>query len=206
MTTPSLYKETQKGVFFNNRVFWKWIFNAILHSMILFWLPMKAFQHGTVWGNGKSGDYLSLGNTVYSCVVLTVCLKAGLETNAWNWIIHLSIWGSIVLWFLYLTLTSFFWPTLPFFADMTGMISMLCGTPFFWLCMLMVPFCTLLPDIVLQSLTLTMKPSPTDQIRLREHGKLPVIDRIYKPKHLPHRNTSNKHKTSNEGMEMPARV
>ena len=171
MNNPSLYKETQKGLFFNNKVFWKWIINAIIHSMILFWLPMKAFEYGMIWDNGKTGDYLTLGNTVYSCVVLTVCLKAGMETNAWNWIIHLSIWGSIVLWYLYLTLTSFFWPTLPFSADMTGMIVMLSKTPFFWMCMLMVPFCTLLPDIILQSLTLTVKPSPTDIVRLKEHGK-----------------------------------
>merc|ERR1711902_395671 len=88
---------------------------------------------------------------------------------------------GIVLWFLYLMLTSFFWPTLPFFPDMTGMIGMLTGSLFFWMCLIMVPFCTLIPDITLQSLTLTMKPSPTDQVRLKEHGKAPVIDRIYKP-------------------------
>merc|ERR1719225_460277 len=201
MTTPSLYKETQKGVFFNNRVFWKWIFNAILHSMILFWLPMKAYQYGMVWENGKNGDYLGLGNTVYSCVVLTVLLKAGMETNAWNWIIHLSIWGSMVSWFLYLTLTSFFWPTLPFFADMTGMIGMLTSSLFFWMCLIMVPFCTLIPDITLQSLTLTAKPSPTDQVRLKEHGKAPVIDRIYKP--TSYKGSSLvKAKTSNDNIEM----
>merc|ERR1719225_629549 len=201
MTTPSLYKETQKGVFFNNRVFWKWIFNAILHSMILFWLPMKAYQYGAVWENGKNGDYLGLGNTVYSCVVLTVLLKAGMETNAWNWIIHLSIWGSMVSWFLYLTLTSFFWPTLPFFADMTGMIGMLTSSLFFWMCLIMVPFCTLIPDITLQSLTLTAKPSPTDQVRLKEHGKAPVIDRIYKP--TSYKGSSLvKAKTSNDNIEM----
>ena len=204
MNIPALYKETQKGVFFNNWVFWKWIFNSILHSIILFWLPMKAYEYGTVWGNGFGNDYLALGNTVYSCVVLTVCLKAGLETNAWNWIIHLSIWGSIVLWFLYVTVVSYFWPGLSFFPDfafMTGMIGMLVSTPFFWLCLLMVPFCTLLPDIILQSLELTIKPSPTDEVRLKEHGKMPVIDRIYKPK--PFQRPSSTHNTR---MEMPTRV
>ena len=205
MNTPSLYRETQKGAFFNNRVFWKWIGNAILHSMVLFWLPMKAFKYGTVWENGFSGDYLVLGNTVYSCVVLTVCLKAGLETNAWNWIIHLSIWGSIVLWYLYVIITSYFWPTLPFFPDMAGMIGMLVSTPFFWLCMLLVPFCTLIPDITLQSIILTTNPSATDKVRLREHGKVPVIDRIYKPKHTQQRNLS-KNKTSNEAMELGTAV
>ena len=196
MNIPSLYRETQKGLFFNNRVFWKWIFNAILHSVFLFYLPMKAFKYGIVWENGFGGDYLTLGNTVYSCVVITVCLKAGMETNAWNWIIHLSIWGSIVSWFVYLLLTSFFWPTLPFFPDMAGMIIMLLKTPLFWLCMLLVPFCTLIPDIIFQSIMITVYPGATDKVRLQEHGKVPVIDRMYKPKH------THRSKNSNEEIEL----
>lgn len=162
---------------------------------------MKAYQYGTVWDNGKNGDYLGLGNTVYSCVVITVLLKAGMETNAWNWIIHLSIWGSMVSWFLYLTLTSFFWPALPFFADMTGMIGMLTSSLFFWMCLIMVPFCTLIPDILLQSITITARPSPTDIVRLKEHGKVPVIDRIYKPASLKG-SSAVKAKTSNDNIEM----
>ena len=204
MNIPALYKETQKGVFFNNKIFWKWIFNAILHSIILFWLPMMAYEYGTVWKNGFNNDFLALGNTVYTCVILTVCLKAGLETNAWNWIIHLSIWGSIAAWFFYITVVSYFWPALSFFEDfafMTGMIGMLVRTPFFWLCLLMVPFCTLLPDVVLQSLKLTIKPSPTDEVRLNEHGKMPVIDRIYKPK--PFQRPSSTH---NMKLEMGTNV
>ena len=200
MNFPALYQETQKGVFFNNKVFWKWILNAILHSMVLFWLPMGAFTYGTVWKNGFNGDYLALGNTVYTCTLLTVCLKLGLETNAWNWIIHLSIWGSIVLWYCYLTVTSYFWPTLPLYSEMTGMIGQLVQTPFFWLSMLLVPFTTLIPDITLQSIILTAHPSATDKVRIREHGKVPVIDRIYKLKHTQRNHV--KDKTSNEQMEL----
>ena len=99
MNIPSLYPEKQKGMSINNQVFWKWIFNAILHSMILFWQPIKTYEYGMVLENGKSGDYLGLGNTVYLCAILTVCLKAGMRTMAWNWIIHLSVWGSMALGF-----------------------------------------------------------------------------------------------------------
>jgi hypothetical protein len=40
-------------------------------------MPMAAFTEGIVWPSGRSGDYLVLGNIVYSCVVIVVCLKAG---------------------------------------------------------------------------------------------------------------------------------
>ena len=59
---PALYRETQKSAFFNHKIFWKWIFNAILHSAILFWLPMFTFDTGVVWKSGANGDYLVVGN------------------------------------------------------------------------------------------------------------------------------------------------
>ncbi len=98
MNHPRLYKTSQKGDFFNLKVFWIWIANATVHSMILYWLPMFAFDQGIVWSSGRSSDYLVLGNIVYSCVVITVCLKAGLTLDSWNWLCHLAIWGSVTFW------------------------------------------------------------------------------------------------------------
>lgn len=100
MNHPRLYKTSQKGDFFNLKVFWIWIANATVHSMILYWLPMFAFDQGIVWSSGRSSDYLVLGNIVYSCVVITVCLKAGLTLDSWNWLCHLAIWGSVTFWWL----------------------------------------------------------------------------------------------------------
>lgn len=98
MDNPSLYKTTQNSEFFNLKVFWVWILNATFHSVILYWMPMGAFTTGIIWPNGRSGEYLVLGNIVYSCVVITVCLKAGLTLDSWNWLCHLAIWGSIAFW------------------------------------------------------------------------------------------------------------
>ena len=38
MKYPSLYQATQRSEYFNHKVFWMWIANSILHSVILFWL------------------------------------------------------------------------------------------------------------------------------------------------------------------------
>ena len=59
---PALYRETQNSAFFNHKIFWKWILNAIVHSAILFWLPMFTYDTGVVWQSGKNGDYLVVGN------------------------------------------------------------------------------------------------------------------------------------------------
>jgi phospholipid-transporting ATPase len=59
-----------------------------------------AFGEDIVWSNGKDGGYLILGNAVYTYVVVTVCLKAALETYSWTWLSLLAIGGSVLTWFL----------------------------------------------------------------------------------------------------------
>ena len=75
---------------------------AVLHSVILFFLPMGMFGQGIVWANGKDGDYLVCGNIVYSCVIITVCTKALMILEAWNLGTNLGIFGSVFVWFLFL--------------------------------------------------------------------------------------------------------
>ncbi|RXN26824.1 phospholipid-transporting ATPase IA isoform X7 [Labeo rohita] len=141
---PELYKTSQNAMGFNTKfgtqaknpteqtdpvttlhtvkkqVFWAHCLNGLFHSVILFWFPLKAFQHDTVFGNGKTPDYLLLGNMVYTFVVITVCLKAGLETSSWTMFSHIAIWGSIALWVVFFGIYSSLWPLIPLAPDMSG--------------------------------------------------------------------------------------
>lgn len=73
MKYPALYKPSQEAQLFNYKIFWVWIFNALFHSLILFWLPMGLFSTETLWGNGKTSDYLTLGNIVYTVNIKFNC-------------------------------------------------------------------------------------------------------------------------------------
>ncbi|RXM35202.1 Phospholipid-transporting ATPase IB, partial [Acipenser ruthenus] len=117
---PELYKSTQNAMGFNTKVFWAHCLNGLFHSVILFWFPLKAFQHDTVFGNGKTPDYLLLGNMVYTFVVITVCLKAGLETSSWTMFSHIAIWGSIAIWVVFFGIYSSLWPVITLAPDMSG--------------------------------------------------------------------------------------
>uniref|UniRef100_A0A182HNH8 Phospholipid-transporting ATPase n=1 Tax=Anopheles arabiensis TaxID=7173 RepID=A0A182HNH8_ANOAR len=129
---PRLYAPSQNAKLFNVKVFWRCIINALFHSMILFWLSYKIYEKDVIWKNGRDGGYLVLGNIVYTYVVVTVCLKAGLLTNSWTWLTHCSIWGSILLWFIFIFIYSNIWPALPVGAVFTGMDDMVFTTPVFW--------------------------------------------------------------------------
>uniref|UniRef100_A0A8C4S7P0 Phospholipid-transporting ATPase n=1 Tax=Erpetoichthys calabaricus TaxID=27687 RepID=A0A8C4S7P0_ERPCA len=107
---PQLYRITQNADGFNTKVFWGHCINALIHSIILFWFPLKALEHGNLT------HYLSFYSQY---VVVTVCLKAGLETTAWTRYSHLAVWGSMILWIVFFGVYSAIWPTIPIAPDMS---------------------------------------------------------------------------------------
>ncbi|KAF6779667.1 hypothetical protein AHF37_00864 [Paragonimus kellicotti] len=139
---PELYRDTQASASFNLKVFLCWVLNSVFHSAVLFWIPLAAFHTNNVYANGQSASLMVLGNTVYTYVVVTVCLKAGLEHTAWTWLSHLAIWGSVVCWFLFLLAYSHIYPTLPLASVMVGMDTAVYGTFVFWVGLFLIPaFC-----------------------------------------------------------------
>ncbi|KAG7273222.1 hypothetical protein CRUP_031529, partial [Coryphaenoides rupestris] len=144
---PELYKTSQNAMGFNTKVFWAHCLNGLFHSIILFWFPLKAFQHDTVFGNGKTPDYLLLGNMVYTFVVITVCLKAGLETSSWTMFSHIAIWGSIGLWVVFFGIYSSLWPLIPLAPDMSGEADMMFSSGVFWTGLVFIPITSLAFDV-----------------------------------------------------------
>ncbi|XP_045203321.2 probable phospholipid-transporting ATPase IA isoform X3 [Mercenaria mercenaria] len=153
---PELYKSSQNAQQFNVKVFWMWIANSIFHSILLFWMPIIALQQDIAFSDGKVGNYLFVGNFVYTYVVVTVCLKAGLETSAWTWLTHLAIWGSIGSWFLFLIVYSHVYPTINLAPEMVGMDRYVLGCSIFWMGLLLIPFTCLIRDLAWKVLRRTM--------------------------------------------------
>merc|ERR1719454_839966 len=134
---------------------------------------------GVSWPSGASDGYLVLGNTVYTMVVVTTCLKAGIEMDAWTWFSHGSIWGSIILWFFFLCIYSSIWPTITAFAsNMPGMAFIIFSSPVFWLLMVLVPVVTLLADVAFKATKTTVFTTETDRIRIAEIVKREVAPYI----------------------------
>ncbi|XP_071466865.1 phospholipid-transporting ATPase IB isoform X2 [Marmota flaviventris] len=162
---PQLYKITQNAEGFNTKVFWGHCINALVHSLILFWFPMKALEHDTPFSNGHATDYLFVGNIVYTYVVVTVCLKAGLETTAWTKFSHLAVWGSMVMWLLFFVVYSTIWPTIPIAPDMRGQATMVLSSAYFWLGLILVPTACLLEDVAWRAAKHTYKKTLLEEVQ-----------------------------------------
>lgn len=160
---PSLY--SNHGDLFSTKLFWIWVWSAILHSLALFWLTYFMIQNDTLWSSGiADGGYLVFGNILYTYVIITVCLKAALETTTWTWFTHAAIWGSIGIWFVFLVIYSCFWPTLPMAADMAGMDEMIFSSASFWLGMFTIPLMTIIVDVTFKVINRTCFKTLADQV------------------------------------------
>ncbi|XP_006832100.1 PREDICTED: probable phospholipid-transporting ATPase IB-like [Chrysochloris asiatica] len=169
---PQLYAISQEEKIFNTKVFWIEFMNALVHSFILFWLPKQMVEHDMVSKGGYTTDYLFLGNFIYTYVVVTVCLKAGLETLSWTKFTHLAIWGSIIIWMAFFAIYSYFWPTIPVSPDMRGQVNMAMVSPHFWLGFLLVPTACLIQNILWRTVKNTYKRTLLEEIRELESMKV----------------------------------
>uniref|UniRef100_A0A8C3XKA7 Phospholipid-transporting ATPase n=1 Tax=Chelydra serpentina TaxID=8475 RepID=A0A8C3XKA7_CHESE len=125
---PQLYKITQNADGFNTRVFWGHCINALIHSIILFWFPLKVLEHGNCF-------------IISNVTVLCSSFLSPLQFS------HLAVWGSMMLWLVFFGVYSAIWPTIPIAPDMLGQAGMVLGCGYFWLGLFLVPTACLVKDV-----------------------------------------------------------
>lgn len=59
---------------------------------------------------------------------------------------HVTVWGSILLWILFLAVYSHFWPTFNIAVEMVGQDAKLFGSMAFYSIMILAPALAMLPD------------------------------------------------------------
>eukprot|EP00731_Ephydatia_muelleri_P030919 Em0022g433a len=165
---PSLYVPSQSGKGFNTKVFWMWIGMAIFHSAALFFIIFYGLQHESAVANGQVVGMWYIGSTIYAATVITVTLKAALESEYWTWVTHVAIWGSIASWFLFLVTYSHLWPTFPVGVEMFGLDYVLYSTFVFYLSFVLGPGVCMLPDLIWKSFKHMLRPSEVDIAKSEE--------------------------------------
>lgn len=61
---------------------------------------------------------------------------------------HVTVWGSILTWFLYVVVYSHFWPTFPIAVEMVGQEVSLYRSFTFYYLFILAPFVATLPDLL----------------------------------------------------------
>lgn len=87
---PKLYGTGQREERYNLKLFILTMMDAIWQSLVVFFIPYLAYRDTTVDGS-------SLGDLWTLAVVTLVNIHLAMDVFRWNWITHLSIWGSIAV-------------------------------------------------------------------------------------------------------------
>lgn len=90
---PQLYGAGQRHEAYNKQLFWITMADTLWQSLALFFGAFFAYWGSTV-------DLSSIGDLWILAVVIVVNLHIAMDVIRWNWIIHASIWGSILATFI----------------------------------------------------------------------------------------------------------
>ncbi|KAL5460352.1 hypothetical protein EMCRGX_G033797 [Ephydatia muelleri] len=170
MKRPTLYILSQCGESFNTKVFWVWIGMAVFHSAALFFIIFYGLSHEIPFSDGKVAGMWYIGTAIYTATVVTVSLKAALESENWTWVTHVAIWGSIASWFVFLPVYSHLWPGVDLGVELFGLDTALYSSFYFYLTFVLVPCICVLPDfawkVYIQSV------NPPELVRVKQLEKL----------------------------------
>ncbi|XP_057542331.1 phospholipid-transporting ATPase 3-like isoform X4 [Amaranthus tricolor] len=148
---PHLYKEGLKNVFFSWRVIATWAFFSVYQSLIFFYfITMSGSKPQT--SAGKMFGLWDISTMAFTCVVITVNLRLLLCCSTITSLHHISVWGSIISWFIFIFGYSGIMSNGDRQENIYYVIFVLMTTPYFYLALFLVPVVALIGDFLYQGL------------------------------------------------------
>jgi phospholipid-translocating ATPase len=96
LAVPELYTKGQKNGAFGFRLYFGWQLIAICQAAICYFLPLYIFA----WRDGSNIGIFALGNLVYTCCVLVICVKLQyIEMRNWTIITYVTSFITVLGWY-----------------------------------------------------------------------------------------------------------
>ncbi|KAL6010963.1 putative phospholipid-transporting ATPase 8 [Asimina triloba] len=141
---PLLHQEGVQNILFSWYRILGWMFNGFCSSIIIFFLAICSILNQAFRQDGHVAGYAELGVTMYTCVVWTVNCQMALIVSYFTWFHHVVIWGSIIFWYIFLTIYGFIPPTISTTAYEV-LVEVCAPSPLYWLSTLVIVVSALLP-------------------------------------------------------------
>ncbi|XP_048228563.1 probable phospholipid-transporting ATPase 4 isoform X2 [Ricinus communis] len=144
---PALYKQGQENIYFSWSRIVGWILNGTIASLLIFLANLYTLSPSALREQGNVADITHFGAIMYTCIIWTVNCQIALIITHFTWIQHLFIWGSILLWYIFLLV----YGALPPAHSDRGfriIVESIGSTPLYWLLTLLVVVVSLLPYFI----------------------------------------------------------
>jgi len=142
---PILYKQGIRNSLFRWIRILGWMINGILNAVVIFFLCTNSLINTNAFRRtGEPPDMQIVGVTMYTCVVWVVNVQMVLFVKYFTVIHHVSIWGGILLWYIFLLI----YGAIPPRISETGFmvfVETCASSPYYWMTTLCVVTATLIP-------------------------------------------------------------
>jgi phospholipid-transporting ATPase len=169
---PILYVAGQRNYFFNMKKFWSYIFYAIFHGFICFFLS----NEGLVNSNDETGvtfNHWYKSTVSFSLVIHIVTYKLLIISDFWNGLSLFSTIFSIGFYYVVVLILCYNPISYTFQPEVAGLIYNVFGYSKFWVIVIIGPFLALVPDMTFKQIFYASWPNPTDYIK--QHLRDPLF-------------------------------
>jgi len=165
---PKLYTPGHLSKMFNYKEFTKSAMQGFLTSMMLFMVPYGAYHDKIDWAGQVLSDHQLFGSVVATILVVVVTAQVALDTSYWTVWNHITIWGSLVFYFI----LQYFYNYV-FSGPYVGSLGTAMADPTFWLTTLLTTIVLMLPVIGWRFYKVDVTPTLTDKARMvQRHTKI----------------------------------
>ena len=175
LSHPSVYDVGRLGQDINVRMMARWILMGVAHSFLCFWVPFGAFtsdpaQRGeSTWdgSRGQGDGHAVYGTTVFVSLFMSMQLVVCELTLTWNYVTHLLLWISILLWYaIFAGYQWWFW----FSPEYYGVLNKFLSRPAQWLTVLLTVGVIFLFNFTIAYARVALAPSKLDIQRELDAG------------------------------------
>uniref|UniRef100_A0A1J3JQ60 Phospholipid-transporting ATPase n=1 Tax=Noccaea caerulescens TaxID=107243 RepID=A0A1J3JQ60_NOCCA len=165
---PVLYQEGVQNLLFSWRRILSWMFHGFCSAIIIFFLCKTSLESQAFNHEGKPAGRDIIGGTMYTCVVWVVSLQMVLTISYFTVVQHVVVWGSVVVWYLFLMV----YGSLPIRVSTDAymvFVEALAPAPAYWITTLFVVLSTMTPYFIFSAIQMQFFPMSHGTIKLLKY-------------------------------------
>ncbi|XP_013396894.1 phospholipid-transporting ATPase ID isoform X2 [Lingula anatina] len=166
---PKLYAPGLSNLLFNKKVFLHSVFEGVVSSLLLFFIPYGAFNMGVDPTGHDVADFHTYGVTVASILIPVVTFRLAIDTQFWSVFNPIMTFGSIIFYFcsIFFLYSDIFGNNWLITTTYTGAARHTMATANFWFSLVLGNVVLLLPVVAYRFYKQDTAPTLTDRVRLR---------------------------------------
>ncbi|XP_069982480.1 probable phospholipid-transporting ATPase IM isoform X3 [Penaeus vannamei] len=160
---PRLYSPGLNNALFNKREFFRSALHGFLTSCVLFFIPFGAYYNGMDQDGRSMADQQTFGSVVATILVIVVTVQICLDTSYWTMFNHITIWGSLIFYFLLQYFYNFV-----IGGEYVGALAKAMGEPMFYFTSLLTIVVLMLPVMAWRFYWVDVHPTLSDKVRFKQ--------------------------------------